>query len=88
MLEQSKSTAVPRCIQTHAGSYFKLNGFSESSNMGLCAAIYVVEYINANPVSQHLLTAKSRTAPKGQSVSRLELTAALMLVKLQSNILV
>ena len=88
MLEQSKNTAVPRCIQTHAGSYFKLHGFSDASNVGLCAAIYVVEYINAKPVSQHLLNAKLRIAPKGQSVSRLELTAALMLVKLQSNILV
>ena len=42
---------------------------------------------NTKPVSQHLLAAKSRIAPKGQSVPRLELTAALMLEKLQSNIL-
>ena len=88
MLEQSKNIVMPRSAYTHSRSYFKLHGFSDASNMGLCAAIYVVEYINAKPVSQHLLNAKSRIAPKGQSVSRLELTAALMLVKLQSNILV
>ena len=43
MLEQSKNTAVPRSVQTHAGSYFRLHGFSDASNVGLCAAIYVVE---------------------------------------------
>ena len=88
MLEQSKNTAVPRSVQTYAGSYFKLHGFSDATNVSLCTAIYVVEYTNTKPVSQHLLAANSRIAPKGQSVPRLELTAALMLAKLQSNILV
>ena len=39
ILEQSKKTAVPKTAQTHAGSYFKLHGFSDASNVGLCAAI-------------------------------------------------
>ena len=86
-MEQSKNTAVPRSVQTHAGSYFELHGFSDASNVGLCAAIYIVECINTKPVSQHLLAPKSGIAPKGQSISRLELTAALVLAKLQSNIL-
>ena len=54
MLEQSNNTVVPRTAQTHAGSYFKLHGFSDTSNVGLCAAIYVLEYINTKPVSQHI----------------------------------
>ena len=86
MLEQSKNAAMPSSVQTHAGSYFELHGFSDASNVGLCAAKYIVEYINTNPVSQHLLAAKSGIAPKGQSIPRLELTTALMLTKLQSNI--
>ena len=49
MLEQSKNTEVPRSVQTHAGSYFKLHGFSDVSNLGLCEAIYVLEYINTKP---------------------------------------
>ena len=81
IIEQSKKTVVPRSVQTYARSYFRLHGFSEASSVGLCAAIYVVEY-NTKPVSQHLLVAKSRIAPKGQSVPRLELTAGLMLAKL------
>ena len=88
MLEQSKNTAVPRSVQTHAGSYFRLHGFSNASNVSKCTTIYVVECINTKPVSQHLLTGKSRFAPKGESIPKLELTAALMLAKLQSNILV
>ena len=65
MLEQSKNIVMPRSAYTHSRSYFKLHGFSDASNMGLCAAIYVVEYINTKPVSQHLLATIS---PKGQSI--------------------
>ena len=54
MFEQSNNTVVPRTAQTHAGSYFKLHGFSDASNVGLCTAIYVLEYINTQPVSQHI----------------------------------
>ena len=88
LLEMIKNTAVPRSIQTHAGSYFKLHGFSYASSKGLYAAMYVIEYINANPVSQHFFAAKSRIAPKGKIIPKLQFTAALVLVKLQSNILV
>ena len=88
MLEQSKNTVVPMSVQAHARSCFKLHVFSDASTLGLCAAIYVVEYINTKPILQHLHAAKPRTAPKGQSIPRLELTDALMLAELQSNILV
>ena len=87
LLEMIKNTAVPRSIQTHAGSYFKLHGFSYASSKGLYAAIYVIQYINANPVSQDFFNAKSRIAPKGKSIPKLQFTAALVLVKLQSSIL-
>ena len=58
MLEQSKNIVAPRSVQKHDGSYFKLHGFSDASKVGLCATIYVVEYVNTKPVSQHLLAAK------------------------------
>ena len=54
MLEQSKIIVVPRSVQTYAGSYFKSHRFSDASNVGLCAAIYIVEYNNTKPVSEHL----------------------------------
>ena len=79
---------MARSVQTYAGSHFELHGFSDASSVGLCAGIYVVEYTNTKPVSQHLLAAKSRIAPKGQRIPRLELKAGLMLAKLQPNILV
>ena len=56
----AQESVVLRTVQTDFSSYFKLHGFSEASNVGLCAAIYVVEYINTKLVSQHLLTSKSR----------------------------
>ena len=53
MSEQSKNTVVPRTVRTHAGSYFKLHWYSDASNVGLCAAIYVVEYIVCFTTSAH-----------------------------------
>ena len=66
----------------------KVTSKSDASNLVLCAVIYIVEYINTKPVSQHRQAGKSRIAPKGQSIPRLELTATVMLAKLQSNLLV
>ena len=40
----AQESVVLRTVQTGFASYFKLHGFSEASNVGLCAAIYVVEY--------------------------------------------
>ena len=48
MLEQSKSTAVLRSVQTYAENYLKLHGFPDPSNVGLCVALYFVEYTILN----------------------------------------
>ena len=47
----------------------------------------MVEYQESVPVNQSLLVAKSRVAPKDTSIPRLELIAAMILAKLQSNVL-
>ena len=70
MLEQSKNIVMPRSAYTHSRSYFKLHGFSDASNMGLCAAIYVVEtsilslFHNIYSLQHPLAT----ISPKGQSI--------------------
>ena len=70
MLEQNKGIVMPRSAYTHAGSYFKLHGFSDANNMGLCAAIYVVEtsilslFHNIYSLQHPLAT----ISPKGQSI--------------------
>ena len=77
---------VPRSVVTTTGSRLEMHGFSDASKRALCATVYVIEYKNEVPVNQTLLAAKSRVAPKDTSIPRLELTAALMLAKLESNI--
>ena len=55
-----QESMVLRTVQTDFESCFKLHGFSEASNVDLCAAIYVLEFINTKLVSHHLLASKSR----------------------------
>ena len=78
---------MSRSIATQGGSEFEIHGFSDASKKLVCAAIYTVEYQGSTPVNQSLLVAKSRVAPKDTSIPRLELIAAMTLVKLQSNVL-
>ncbi|XP_070571221.1 uncharacterized protein [Ptychodera flava] len=63
-----------------------MHGFADASKTAVCAAIYIVAYENSTPVSQNLLTAKARIAPKHMSIPRLELIAAHTLAKLQNNV--
>ena len=84
-LRHKSFVAVPRCVALHRGSHFEMHGFSDASKVAVCAAIYVVEYLDALPVNQTLVVSKARVAPKNQSIPRLELIGALTLAKLQSN---
>ncbi len=82
---------MSRSIATQGGSEFEIHGFSDASKKLVCAAIYTVEYQGYGRVSvtvnQSLLVAKSRVAPKDTSILKLELIAAMTLVKLPSNVL-
>ena len=67
LLEMIKNT---ESIQTHAGNYFKLHGFSYASSKGLYAAIYVIEYINANPVLRHFFGCKIENCTKREKYTK------------------
>ena len=67
--------------------YTSLYGFSDASNLAVCASVYVVEYGEEQSVKQTLLVAKSRGAPKNSMNPRLELAAVVMLAKLLHNVL-
>ena len=85
-LQQQSSISVPRSVVAKKGDLFEIHGFFDASKVAICGAVYVIEYCENQRVNQRLLVAKSRVAPKDGSIPRLELIAALMLVRLQTNL--
>ena len=63
-----------------------LQGFADASKSAVCATIYaVVTYLDGR-TEPNLLAAKSRIAPRGLSIPRLELVAARMPAKLMKHV--
>ncbi|XP_070550018.1 uncharacterized protein [Ptychodera flava] len=85
-LQRTPTMTVPRCVFTGNPTHYEMHGFADASKTAVCAAIYIVAYENSTLVSQNLLTAKARIAPKHMSIPRLELIAAHTLAKLQNNV--
>ncbi|XP_070550021.1 uncharacterized protein [Ptychodera flava] len=85
-LQRTPTITVPRCVFTDNPTHYEMHGFADASKTAVCAAIYIVAYENSTLVSQNLLTAKARIAPKHMSIPRLELIAAHTLAKLQNNV--
>ena len=77
---------LPRCVIgiKHKGIF--LHGFSDASKDAICAAIYVTTTTKDGKAVQSLLVAKSRIAPKNQTIPRLELVASLILAKLMTHV--
>ena len=63
----------------------QLHAFGDASGRGVCAAVYAV-VMQASDVSQGLITAKSRLAKQGLTISRLELVSGHMAVNLAANV--
>ncbi|XP_002734893.1 uncharacterized protein LOC100366659 [Saccoglossus kowalevskii] len=85
-LQLAPTITIPRCVFTDTPTSFEIHGFADASKVALCAAVYVVACRDSKPVSQQLLVAKSRIAPKDRSIPRLGLAAAHTLAKLQNNV--
>ena len=77
---------LPRCAIgiNHKGIF--LHGFSDASKNAICARIYVSTTTKDGKGVQNLLVAKSRIAPKNQTIPRFELVASLILAKLMAHI--
>ena len=77
---------LPICgIGTKHNGIF-LYGFSDASKNLICTTIYVTTTTTDGKGVQNLLVAKSRIAPKNQTIPRLELVASLILAKLMAHV--
>ncbi|XP_063240264.1 uncharacterized protein LOC134541050 [Bacillus rossius redtenbacheri] len=87
-LSQLSSVTIPRLIRGQAGGSYQLHGFSDSSEIGYAAVVYLRIDNPDGTVLVHLLIAKSKVAPlKVQSLPRLELCGALLLARLLHHVI-
>ena len=77
---------LPKCAIgiKHKGIF--LHRFSDASKNAICAAICVTATTKGGKVVQNLLVARSRIAPRNQTIPRLELIASLILAKLMAHV--
>lgn len=84
-----KEFKLKRMVNIKNYKTMQLHGFSDASEKAYGACIYVRSVNINNEVQTHLLCAKSRVAPvKTQTLPRLELCAATLLIKLYKLIVV
>ena len=84
-LQNIKTIEIPRFIGYSLYAKVELHGFSDASRLAYAAALYI-RIIQGENVIIQLLSSKTKVAPiKTQSIPRLELCAAHLLVKLVSS---
>ena len=86
LLEELKclyNVRIPRCYFLSSPIEIELHGFSDASNRANAAVIYMRSLYQDGRVDVRLVASKSRVAPlKKQSIPRLELLGAVLLVRL------
>ena len=79
---------IPRAVLLDCINVPDLVCFTDASQLGMCAVVYVRSYDQLGKTHARLLAAKTRVAPtQSQSIPRLELTAALIGSRLVNRIL-
>ncbi|XP_011330107.1 uncharacterized protein LOC105275148 [Ooceraea biroi] len=80
--------AIPRWLHTRSDSQtLELHGFSDASQNALGAVIFLRTFSDIDDVKVTLVAAKSKVAPlKKQTIPRLELSAAVLFVRLLARI--
>ena len=87
-LQQLQDFAVPRWIgQLGKSHQLELHGFSDASERAYAACLYIRTVDNTGNANSILLAAKSKVAPLKQvSLPRLELSGAVLLVRLANQV--
>ena len=88
-LRRLKDVRLPRCLfsKTAKATEFELHGFSDSSCKAYAATVHLLTRYEDGSTSVNLIAPKSRIAPlKQQSIPRLELLGAQILVKLMKTV--
>ncbi|XP_077266386.1 uncharacterized protein LOC143899738 [Temnothorax americanus] len=87
-LQDLRSISIPRRVITaDQPTHLELHGFSDASEVGYGACIYLRSTSASGEHFTNLLCSKSRVAPlKNLSLARLELSAALLLAQLYDKI--
>jgi len=81
------SISIPRWIGMKRSSRIEMHGFSDASQVALSAAMYLRVMNEQLETSCALIMSKTKVAPLGPtSIPRLELSAAVLLVRLVSRI--
>lgn len=84
---QLQNIRVPRQITLQAFNQIQMHGFSDASDLGYGAAIYIRTEDQHGNVAINLLCAKSRIAPnKRTSTARLELCGAAIMTHLMNRV--
>ncbi|XP_052753699.1 uncharacterized protein LOC128201271 [Galleria mellonella] len=84
---QLDKVSIPRWVITNQPLVCQLHGFSDASERGYAACVYL-RVQNAHGISTQLLLAKSRVAPLKQklTIPKLELNGALLLIRLTKHV--
>ena len=87
-IQSSEQLSIQRCFISKPEATFQSHVFSDASTVGYGAAAYIRTEVSSGRYTSNLLLGKSRvTRKKFSTVPRLELTAAVLAVKLMSCLL-
>ncbi|XP_072757717.1 uncharacterized protein [Anoplolepis gracilipes] len=90
-LQQSQEIpklTFPRWINIKANYDLEIHGFSDASQLTICATVYIRSISEEGQISTHLICSKTKVAPiKKLTIPRLELSGAVLLAKLTSRVL-
>ncbi|XP_011883842.1 PREDICTED: uncharacterized protein LOC105570992 [Vollenhovia emeryi] len=78
----------PRWLGTRKDHVMEIHGFCDASQRAMCAAVYIRVISNCGEITTNIVYSKTKVAPlKRLTIPRLELSGAVILVKLVTRIL-